>query len=131
MNKKDYDYIARLERAIEEKYGSIAVQNPAGSWDKEKEKQYLEQLKEFVDKQRNLEDDSSLEDVGGFLISRKLLNKETILTCPVCSSKIKTAKDDICILKFECCEKCYIKFVEDREERWFSGWRPENVAKKL
>ena len=131
MNKKDYDYIARLERAIEEKYGSIAVQNPAGSWDKEKEKQYLEQLKEFVDKQRNLEDDSSLEDVGGFLISRKLLNKETILTCPVCSDKIKTVKDDIYILKYECCEKCYIKFVENREERWLSGWRPKNVAKKL
>ena len=36
--KKDWDYIARLEKAIADKYGNEAIQNPASSWDKEKEK---------------------------------------------------------------------------------------------
>tara|TARA_R100000152_G_C6726839_1_gene152008 strand:+ start:213 stop:605 length:393 start_codon:yes stop_codon:yes gene_type:complete len=129
--KKDYDYIARLERAIKEKYGDDAIQNPAKFWNKEKEEIYLQQLKESVDKQRESEAELGFKDVGGFLVSRKLLNKETILTCPVCSSKIKTVNDDIYILKFECCEKCYVRFVEGREQRWLSGWRPKNVTKKL
>jgi len=29
-----------------------------------------------------------------------------------------------------CCMNCHIEFIEDREERWRSGWRPspEEVA---
>ena len=27
-------------------------------------------------------------------------------------------------VKFDCCHKCYIQYVEDREERWIEGWRP-------
>lgn len=26
--------------------------------------------------------------------------------------------------KFGCCNLCFVYFVEDREERWNSGWRP-------
>ena len=32
--------------------------------------------------------------------------------------------DDVYMLKYECCKSCYIRWVEDREERWESGWRP-------
>ena len=39
--KKDLDYIARLEKAIEEKYGKEAIINPKSNWTDEKEKQYL------------------------------------------------------------------------------------------
>ena len=28
--------------------------------------------------------------------------------------------------KYECCFNCYIQYIEDREERWKSGWRPNN-----
>ena len=34
-------------------------------------------------------------------------------------------KDDLYMNKFECCHTCYIQWVEGREERWESGWRPE------
>jgi len=27
--------------------------------------------------------------------------------------------------KFDCCYECYIQFVDGREERWKSGWRPQ------
>ena len=129
MKKKDFDYIARLEKAIKEKYGDDAIQNPAKFWDKDKEKEYLEQLKVFVAKQKINETTSEFDNVGGILISRKLINKEVKLNCPVCEVKLKTINDDIYTIKHECCEKCYIQYVEGREDRWLQGWRPKNVRK--
>tara|TARA_Y100000034_G_C6831821_1_gene375521 strand:+ start:48 stop:443 length:396 start_codon:yes stop_codon:yes gene_type:complete len=129
MKKKDLDYVARLERAIKEKYGDDTIQNPAKYWDKDKEKEYLEQLKELVTKQKTSETISGFDNVDGILISRKLINKEALLNCPTCKNKIKTINDDIYIIKYECCNKCYINYVEGRENRWLQGWRPEDVRK--
>ena len=123
------NYIAGLEKAIKKKYGEEAVENPAKFWDKEKEKDYIQQLEEFVEKQKKIEQESEAENVDGILVSRKLLNKEGIFNCPTCSKKLKTINDDIYFTKFDCCEICYIKYVEGREKRWLDGWRPENVTK--
>ena len=35
------------------------------------------------------------------------------------------SNDDVYMTKFGCCFKCYVQWVEDREERWKTGWRPE------
>ena len=45
--KKDLNEIASIEKAIKEKYGEEAIQNPKKTWDEEKEKKYLQGLKEF------------------------------------------------------------------------------------
>ena len=129
MKDKDLNYIAALEKAIKKKYGAAAIQNPAKHWDEAKEKEYVNQLKEFVEKQKKYEQQHDVENVDGVLISRKLLNKEGIINCPVCGKKTKTVDDDIYINKFECCNKCYIQHVDGREERWLKGWRPKNVTK--
>ena len=122
--KKDLNYIVGLEKAISKKYGDIAIQNPSKFWSEQKEKQYLEQLQKFVKKQQKHEDTKQPEIVSGVLIARKLINKERAFNCSVCESKLKTVNDEIYFTKFECCEKCYIKYVEAREERWTEGWRP-------
>ena len=129
MSEKDLNYIAALEKAIKKKYGDDAIQNPAKYWDEDKEKDYLQQLKDFVDKQRKYELEAEPENVNGVLITKKLLNKERKNICPVCGSSVKNINDDIYILKFDCCEKCYVSYVEGREARWMKGWRPENVTK--
>ena len=129
MKKKDLNYIAGLEKAIKKKYGEEAIENPAKFWDKEKEKDYIQQLEEFVEKQKKSERADEVENVDGVLVSRKLLNKEGIFNCPTCKKKLKTINDDIYFTKFDCCEICYIKYVEGRERRWLDGWRPENVTK--
>jgi peptide subunit release factor 1 (eRF1) len=129
MKKKDFNYIAGLEKAIKKKYGEEAVENPAKFWDKEKEKDYIQQLEEFVEKQKKSECAVAVENVDGVLVSRKLLNKEGIFNCPTCNKKLKTINDDIYFTKFDCCEICYIKYVEGREKRWVDGWRPKNVTK--
>jgi hypothetical protein len=129
MKEKDWDYIAKVEKAISKKYGKETVQNPKASWDEEKEKEYIEQLKEMVAKEQLSEESTEKAEINGFLVTKKLLTKETNRKCPVCDNFSFKIKDDVYMLKFECCFNCYVKHVEDREERWFSGWRPKGENK--
>ncbi len=126
MKNKNLDYIAKVEKAIKEKYGDAAIQNPSSNWDEDKEKKYLKQMKELYSK---TEDNYSWQekiDINGIKVSKKLLNRESLKNCPVCSAFPKSVRDDVSLIKFECCNKCYIQYVEDREERWLKGWRPNN-----
>ena len=125
MTEKDYNYIAKIEQAIEQKYGEEAIQNPKANWSEEKEKEYLEQIKKIQQKQRKTSEAKDKIEVNGFFISKKLLNKDSKRLCPVCETYSFEMKDDLYMSKFECCFDCYIQWVEGREERWESGWRPE------
>ena len=126
MKKEDPNQIAAVEKAIAEKYGSETIQNPRGNWDETKEKEYLQQMKEFYKKTQLNEEWQEKIYVNGIKISKKLFNRESLKCCPICNSFAKKSMDDVCLVKFDCCHKCYIQFVEDREERWLKGWRPNN-----
>ena len=122
MSKKDQDYVVRLEKAIADKYGEEAIENPKKHWNDEKEQEYISQLKEFYKTQE--ESETVHEEVNGVLIDKKLLNSESNRSCPVCNSYSFKSVDDLYMNKFDCCFKCYIQWVEGREERWKTGWRP-------
>ena len=47
MSEKDLNKIAAIEKAISEKYGEEAIQNPRANWDEDKEKDYLQQMDYF------------------------------------------------------------------------------------
>ena len=126
MSSKDWDKIAKIEQAISKKYGTEAIQNPKANWDDEKESEYLEQLRRLAKKEYALSDKNEKVDINGILIPKKLLNKESNRTCPVCGTYSFDVRDDVYMNKYDCCRDCYIKHVEDREERWQSGWRPNN-----
>jgi len=118
---KDYNKIAKYEKAIKDKYGDDAIQNPKKLWDEEKEKSYLKDLKKFhkkenVEKQRNAKD--------GFDVIQKKEIVSSPRNCPVCGDYSVSTRDDLYMVKFECCFNCYVQHVEHREERWNSGWRP-------
>ena len=121
MNKKDPNYAAKVEKAIAEKYGKEAIINPKSQWSDEKEKEYLAELKHNYRQEKS---DSETVDVEGVLISKELLNRETRRSCPTCNTYSFKSIDDLYMTKFECCHKCYIQWVEGREERWKTGWRP-------
>lgn len=125
QSKKDQNYIANVEKAIAQKYGTDTIQNPKSNWTDEKEREYLSQLKKFSKNERRQQDQEEKVETNGYFISKKLLNKETNRTCPVCDTYSFDLKDDVYMSKFECCFKCYIQWVEDREERWATGWRPQ------
>jgi hypothetical protein len=124
--KKDLNYIASVEKAIEDKYGAESIQNPEANWNELKEKDYLNQLGEFYEKSDRLEHWQEKIDIDGVKISKKLLSRESLKNCPICGNILKKSMDDVCHVKFDCCHICYIKYVEDREERWLQGWRPHN-----
>lgn len=120
---KELNEIAKIEKAIKEKYGEEAIQNPKRSWDTEKENKYLEELKAFYE--RNVRKKST-EIVGDIKIKTRKASHDVSRTCPVCSSYSFSGRDDLYMTKFECCFDCYIQYVEGREERWKTGWRPNN-----
>lgn len=123
MKKKDLNEIAKIEKAIKDKYGEEAIQNPKRHWDEEKEKKYLEDLKAFHERSRNSKEE---QEAGGFKIKGKKSSQQVSRDCPVCGSYSFSEKDDLYMTKFECCFDCYVQYVEDREERWKTGWRPNN-----
>tara|TARA_Y100001972_G_C7578375_1_gene290135 strand:- start:332 stop:709 length:378 start_codon:yes stop_codon:yes gene_type:complete len=123
VSKKDPNYAVKVEQAIAKKYGDQTVVNPKSQWDDEKEKKYLDELKE-VYYNSTVKEDYDKEEVEGVFIPKKLLKEESKRSCPVCSEYSFKSKDDVYMTKFNCCFKCYIQHVEGREDRWIKGWRP-------
>ena len=128
--KKELNYIVKLEQAIAKKYGHESVVNPKSLWTDEKEEQYLKDLKEHYTKERkSLENTEKIEE-DGFLIPKNLITRKSKRKCPICNIFSFDMRDDLYMNKFECCFKCYVQWVEDREERWLSGWRPGDTKKE-
>ncbi|MAC34337.1 MAG: hypothetical protein CME38_12155 [Haliea sp.] len=122
---KDLNRIAKIEQAIAKKYGAEAIDNPRKYWDDEKEKSYQEQIKEIAEKERIHQESEEKEEVDGVLISKKLLNRETTRRdCPVCETYSFNLKDDAYMNKYDCCYNCFVQWVDGREDRWSTGWRP-------
>ena len=121
---KDPNYPIKVEKAIAKKYGEETIQHPKKNWTDEKEREYLSQIKEFYTPNDQISEEV---EVDGVLISKKLITKESNRSCPVCYTYSFKSNDDVYMSKFDCCEKCYIQWVEGREGRWLTGWRPKNA----
>ena len=52
---------------------------------------------------------------------KKLFNRESERTCPVCEVYTRYSQDDLYLTKFKCCYRCYIMHVEGREEKWLNS----------
>ena len=77
--KKDYNYIASVEKAIAEKYGKCAAQDFRGSWDEESEKDYLGQIrkKNEIKNRDNFKKEETL--VGDIRITRRAKEEEELI----------------------------------------------------
>ncbi len=128
--KKDPHYALKVEHAIVEKYGVEAVQHPQRDWSPEKEQEYLEQLKLLNQKLDKISEKLEKVEVQGVLMSKKLLNKDSNRSCPVCATYSFDTRDNVYMTKYSCCRKCYIQWIEGREERWATGWRPNKGENK-
>ncbi len=110
--KKDLNKIAGLEKAIKEKYGKEAVQNPRANWTPEKEKRYLESIKKKEKKPKEVRTIPFEEFEIKENKLRDSLDQER--TCPVCNKYSFKYYDDLYMNKFNCCQKCYIMNIEGR-----------------
>jgi ferredoxin-like protein FixX len=95
------------------------------NWSEEREKEYLEQLKTLDKKHLQKEEQTEKVEINGVLVPKKLVSRELNRVCPTCKTYSFDIKDDVYMAKYECCASCYIHYVEDREERWLQGWRPD------
>jgi hypothetical protein len=115
MNKNlDLNQIAALEKAISQKYGDLAVQNPAYFWNQDKEKEYLEQLKE-VSKKTLQKEEYEEKEHNGFYVRGKLFTKEQNNKCSKCGIYSTKMFDDLYLNKFDCCYTCYVKHIEGKK----------------
>ena len=123
-SKNTQEYVAKLEKAISQKYGDETIDNPKRFWDADKEKEYIQQSIEERQKFAKLSDSESKVEQDGFLINKKLLTRDHNRTCPVCEKYSFHPRDDLYMNKFDACFGCYIQYIDMREERWATGWRP-------
>ena len=128
--KEDPNYVIKIEKAIVEKYGVETIQHPGQDWTPEKEQEYIEQLRLLNKKNRKLSEKTEKVEVQGVLISKKLLSKDSNRVCSTCETYSFNSMDDIYMNKYDCCFQCYVQWVEDREERWATGWRPNKGENK-
>ena len=124
MKQKDLNEIVKIEKAITKKYGKEAIVNPKSLWTNEKEKEYLEEIKELYKKEYSEKEEVEKVEKDGFFLPKNLITKKSKRKCPVCDIYSFDMKDDLYMNKFQCCWKCYIQHVEGREGRWEKGWRP-------
>ena len=120
MKKTDLNTIAKIEQAISNKYGPETIVNPKSLWTKEKEIDYLEEIK--IVHKKTLKRTQGAEKINkdGFFVSKKLLTRVEDRVCPACFEYSFDLKDDVYMSKYDCCYKCYMHFVEGREERWMN-----------
>ena len=112
MNK-DLNYIAALEKAINEKYGDVTTHHPKANWTPEKEIEYLEQTKEAFAKEIANRRTSEVIENDGILLTRKLINKTINRTCRYCKKYSFKNNDDVYLTKFSSCELCYLDKLQD------------------
>ncbi len=124
--KKDLNQIAKIEKAVKDKYGHEAIQNPRQFWSAEKEEKYLEDLREFYSPSTRPRVKNQETKEGFIIRDNKLAAPRISNHCPVCARVSFKASDDLYMKKFDCCELCYVKYVTGREERWKNGWRPKS-----
>tara|TARA_R100001082_G_scaffold78672_1_gene46155 strand:+ start:991 stop:1395 length:405 start_codon:yes stop_codon:yes gene_type:complete len=125
MKEIDLNKIVQFEKAIAKKYGEEAIKNPKSSWTDEKEEKYLEQIKHILEKEEKAKEKAEKVEKDGFFLSKNLINKKSKRKCPTCGVYSFSMTDDVYMNKFECCYKCYILWVQGREKRWLTGWRPK------
>ena len=114
--KKDFDTIAALEKAISEKYGAEAIEDPRSRWTDEKEEEYLEQLQKISQRLERISSELEKVEFNGFFVTKKLLNRDKSgRVCSSCETYSFDKRDDLYMNRFGCCFACYVKNIEGRK----------------
>ena len=123
--KKDWNYIASVEKAIAERYGKDTVQDFRSTWEPEKEKEYFIQLESKRKKRNTISSQKNkAKTIGDIVVRNPRKHKTENRTCPVCKTYSFSGADDLYMNRFEMCRQCYYDFVQGKEEEWQDGWRP-------
>ena len=123
---KDPNFILNVENEIKKKYGEKAIQNPKASWTIEKEKEYLQHLKELFHDEIKIQE-SDVININGISFDSKLFKVENSKVCLICKCYSFNRNDDIYLIKYMTCFKCFIERVEGREDKWIQKLEKINL----
>ena len=84
----------------------------------DQKQKYHEEIKEIYKQELQSKGSDEKIEANGFFVSKKLLTNKEDRTCPTCFVYSFEQKDDVYMNKYDCCHRCYLKFVEGKEERW-------------
>ena len=112
---KDLNDVAKLEKAIVQKYGERAVINPKSEWDEKDELSYQQQV--TGSSANNKEKKTSEEIKDGYSIQNMRLITPEHRTCSKCGVYSLNVKDSLYLNKFSFCYKCFL------EEENFLKWK--------
>lgn len=113
---KQLEQLSNLQIALIKRFGKEIIEPINSNWTKEDEAEFIRQIDEFEEKLRILREQR--EEIT-------LFNGE--IECEFCGHirALFKINDEVSMTKYGCCHRCYVKYVEGREERWQTGWRPE------
>lgn len=114
MSKGNVKDVAKIEEAIRQKYGIEATVDPNKLWDTEKEKSFLEQLRNL----NQQEPEETKEENEGYSVIKKLIKDKQDNVCPKCKRYGLKKCDDVYLSKYGFCEQCYIRYYEGSLEWW-------------
>ncbi len=122
---KDHEYIAKLNKSISRSTeGNPANKNPS-AFGKRKKKKHIKKTHKKKKKINKKSEEKKKIKKKKFLKKKKIIKRNKKRTCPVCEKYSFHPRDDLYMNKFEACFKCYVQYVEGREKRWATGWRPD------
>lgn len=111
----------KIEKAIVDRHGEEAIQDPMNFWDQEKEEEYRKQYKKREKKIFEVENKVELSEnvyITKKLITNKDSNDILFKKCNKCKKESKrNIDDDVSFLKHDCCYQCYIQYIEPEEQR--------------
>lgn len=105
--------IAKIEKAIEEKYGKETTTPLEAYWNSEKEKEFLKQQKElYKESFKKSKKSEKIQKDEYFVDSKLIIRKNNSRECFYCKTYSFDKKDDLYMLKFEMCYRCFLKYLE-------------------
>lgn len=108
--KRDSNFVVKLEKTIKDKYGDIAILNPKSLWSIEDEESYQrEKIKQVLMFSGSLSIKS--ENIGSFdfNLDLRLIRKEDCHICSECGLYSFLLEDELYMLKFNYCKNCFLK----------------------
>lgn len=103
--------IGQIEEEVSKKYGEDARELLKDSWDEEKEKNYIDDLKKIKTYYKN---SNSIIKSDGICVAKKLLEKKSQKKCKFCNKLIYSIDDLTYLESYESCFKCYVQHIEGR-----------------
>lgn len=106
-----------IDDIFEAKFGKFSTIDISSFWNVHKEEKYKEYIKNT--KYKNI----NFIDILGIKYSRNIFQKKS-KNCILCGKHNYRLVDMTSYDKYRTCSTCYVQYIEDREERWKNGWRP-------